>query len=148
MLWERYHKSKTSCVLTLAQDHIVLPAILTGKFIAHLAVEWQSNFNKVKAGRLTVCIVLGIFGSSMRNIHTALTGRCLCGSLQYRIEGPVGKPHACHCGQYLQQRGHYAVSADVQRTYFSTTQDSGLKWYESSSFARRGFCKECGSALL
>ncbi|NNF76392.1 MAG: GFA family protein [Rhizobiales bacterium] len=84
----------------------------------------------------------------MGNIHTALTGRCLCGSLQYRIEGPVGKPHACHCGQYLQQRGHYAVSADVQRTYFSTTQDRGLKWYESSSFARRGFCKECGSALF
>ncbi|MCP5080383.1 MAG: GFA family protein [Alphaproteobacteria bacterium] len=84
----------------------------------------------------------------MGNSHTTLTGQCLCGSVQYRIDGPVGKPHACHCGQYLRQSGHYAVSSDVQRAEFSIIQDRGLKWYDSSSFAKRGFCKECGSALF
>ena len=31
---------------------------------------------------------------------------------------------------------------------FSVTQARGLKWYDSSDFAKRGFCKDCGSALF
>ena len=68
--------------------------------------------------------------------------------MQYRIDGPVGKLHACHCGQCIRQSGHYAVSAEVKRADFSITQDGGLKWFASSSFAKRGFCADCGSALF
>lgn len=36
----------------------------------------------------------------------------------------------------------------VNKEDFSYTNDSGLAWFNSSSEARRGFCKDCGSALF
>lgn len=102
----------------------------------------------VKAQCLTARAALGILARTMGENQKTLTGRCLCGAVKYRVDGPLGKPHACHCGQCIRQSGHFAVSTEVQRANFSITEDRGLEWYASSSFAKRGFCKECGSALL
>ena len=63
-------------------------------------------------------------------------------------DGDVSRAHACHCKQCLRQSGHFAVSVDVRRADFSLTSDTGLKWFRSSDFARRGFCANCGSAIL
>lgn len=76
------------------------------------------------------------------------TGRCLCGAVKYAIDGAIGKPHACHCSQCLRQSGHFSVSAEVRHEDFTLTEDEGMKWYASSDFAKRGFCRHCGSALL
>lgn len=84
----------------------------------------------------------------MEKESNRLTGQCLCGSVKFQIDGAVGKPHACHCGQCVRQSGHFAVSAEVRRTDFKLIEDEGLKWFASSNFAKRGFCQECGSALL
>ena len=84
----------------------------------------------------------------MEKSGQTFTGQCLCGAVRYQVSGPIGKPHACHCSQCLRQSGHYAVSADVRRSDFALVEERGLKWHKSSSFARRGFCSECGSALF
>lgn len=79
---------------------------------------------------------------------TTVTGRCLCGAVQFEIRGPMAEPHACHCTLCRRQSGHAVVAAGVQWSDFKLTESRGLKWYRSSEKARRGFCAECGSALL
>lgn len=76
------------------------------------------------------------------------TGRCLCGSITFQVDGPLRDVIACHCGQCRRQTGLYyaatqAADADV------TINDTGtLSWYRASTSATRGFCRSCGSALF
>jgi hypothetical protein len=76
------------------------------------------------------------------------TGQCLCGSIKFEITGELAQPHACHCTQCVKQSGHFAVSTHVKRADFKLTEEKGLKWYQSSDYARRGFCQDCGSAIF
>ncbi|MEM9764886.1 MAG: GFA family protein, partial [Pseudomonadota bacterium] len=45
-----------------------------------------------------------------------LTGRCLCGAVQFSIAGPVSAPIACHCRECQRQSGGLwvAVTAPVE----------------------------------
>ena len=79
---------------------------------------------------------------------TTIPGRCLCGAVRFEIRGPMMEPHACHCTQCRRQSGHFVVAAGVLWSDFELTESRGLKWYRSSERARRGFCSECGTALL
>ncbi len=76
------------------------------------------------------------------------TGRCLCGAVAYEINGPMREVINCHCGQCLRSHGNFASYTSVQHDDFLLTQAQALKWYESSDFARRGFCGTCGSSLF
>ncbi len=78
-----------------------------------------------------------------------LTGRCLCGSIAFELGGDVNPAVVCHCKQCRQWGGHAwaSVGGGVKNLAFSKGEDK-LKWYESSDFARRGFCSECGSSLF
>ena len=75
-------------------------------------------------------------------------GQCLCGAVRYQVEGPLDDPHACHCGMCRRQSGHFVAGVAASRADFSMTGESSLTWYQSSSFARRGFCSACGSMLF
>ena len=79
---------------------------------------------------------------------TITRGRCLCGAVRYEVRGPLSEAHACHCGQCRRQSGHYVVATSAQRADFVLVETKGLKWFQSSPIARRGFCSECGSALF
>lgn len=76
------------------------------------------------------------------------SGRCLCGAVRYEVHGPLTDLHACHCSQCRRQSGHFVVATSAKRSDFHLTAGDSLKWFRSSSFARRGFCSECGSILL
>ena len=76
------------------------------------------------------------------------SGHCLCGAVRFEVSGELAPPHACHCEQCRRQSGHFVASTHVPRDAFSLTEDSGLKWYRSSEYAQRGFCAECGTAML
>ena len=76
------------------------------------------------------------------------TGRCLCGAVAYEINGPMRDVVSCHCGQCLRTHGNFAGYTNVLRDDLSLTQARGLKWYESSDIARRGFCGTCGASLF
>jgi hypothetical protein len=76
------------------------------------------------------------------------TGSCLCGAVAFEIHGPLDDVVACHCGQCRKQTGNYWASTHCADADLKFTQQRGLKWYQSSSFAKRGFCGECGSTLF
>ena len=79
------------------------------------------------------------------------TGRCLCGAVEFSFQDAAATPpNACHCSQCQQWSGHYWASIDVPLRALSITKGEGraLKWYRASSWARRGFCAECGSSLF
>lgn len=75
-------------------------------------------------------------------------GGCLCGAVHYEVRGPLRAVVNCHCGQCRKFHGHYAAYSNAATDNISITGYRNLKWYRSSNFARRGFCKECGSSLF
>jgi hypothetical protein len=78
------------------------------------------------------------------------TGSCLCGSVQYQIEGELEPIQLCHCQQCRKAQGTPFVSnIPVQATAFSIVSGrESLKEYESSPGKFRAFCGNCGSPIL
>jgi hypothetical protein len=79
---------------------------------------------------------------------TVRTGGCLCGAVRYAVHGALRPVVACHCTQCRRTTGHFLAATAARRGNFKLLADSGLKWYASSSEARRGFCAVCGSTLF
>lgn len=75
-------------------------------------------------------------------------GGCLCGAVRYEAERPLRDAIACHCGQCLRCHGNFAVYTAVPAERLRLVEDRGLRWYQSSAIARRGFCGECGASLF
>ena len=76
------------------------------------------------------------------------TGSCLCGAVKYQVDGPLRDVVACHCVQCRKQTGTYLSATAANDGNLRIVEGRGLKWYRSSSMARRGFCGECGSVLF
>ncbi|TYC68277.1 GFA family protein [Stappia sp. BW2] len=77
-----------------------------------------------------------------------ITGKCECGKVEFEVEAAQETLTVCHCSQCRRISGHTwaCTHAPIDKLRFSNKD--GLGWYESSSFARRGFCKFCGSSLF
>ncbi len=73
-------------------------------------------------------------------------GSCLCGGLRYVVQGDFGPATACHCRQCRKITGSYSIAAPVPAEALSVAGD--VRWFASSSHARRGFCPECGAYLF
>ena len=75
-------------------------------------------------------------------------GKCDCGKVSFEVEEVRKEVTVCHCSQCRRTSGHLwaATRAPYSAVQFST--DEGLEWYNSSDFAKRGFCKFCGSSLF
>jgi hypothetical protein len=76
------------------------------------------------------------------------TGQCLCGSVQYRSEGPWRDVISCHCHTCRRTSGHFWAATAVPADLLDIHKDTGLVWFASSPVARRGFCNRCGSSLF
>jgi hypothetical protein len=75
-------------------------------------------------------------------------GSCLCGAVRYRVNGPLRSVIGCHCGQCRKQTGNYLSATGASLANFELIEDRGLRWYEASARAKRGFCHQCGSTLF
>lgn len=75
-------------------------------------------------------------------------GQCLCGAVQYRVDGPLRSLVACHCGQCRRASGNFVVASAAQRADMSIESEAALAWFTSSPGIRRGFCQKCGSNLF
>ena len=78
----------------------------------------------------------------------SLTGRCDCGSVRFCIKNHRKAVTQCHCSQCRRFSGHVWASTHAKMTDVVFEADEGLIWYSSSDFAKRGFCKHCGSSLF
>ncbi|MBT4521434.1 MAG: GFA family protein [Halieaceae bacterium] len=78
---------------------------------------------------------------------TITRGSCLCGNVSYEVVGDLRPICLCHCSQCRKASGHYtaATSAPISNI---TIEGASLKWFDSSTYARRGFCDSCGSSLF
>lgn len=78
----------------------------------------------------------------------AQRGGCLCGKIHYHLKGTMRPIVYCHCGQCFHSHGFYPGYTAARKDQIVLTGEEYLAWYRSSAKARRGFCKECGSALF
>lgn len=76
------------------------------------------------------------------------TGACLCGGVRYEVRAELGDVVNCHCGQCRRTHGHFGAYTNTDPNLLELTESRGLKWYQSSELARRGFCCECGASLF
>lgn len=75
-------------------------------------------------------------------------GSCLCGGVQYELQGDLRNSVACHCVQCRKTSGHYVLATQVGPEQLTITKDETLSWYQSSPQAQRGFRNRCGSSLF
>lgn len=75
----------------------------------------------------------------------ASSGSCLCGkvSIKAQVSQNLG---ACHCGMCRKWVGGPLMTLDCG-TEVAFEGKEHVAEYESSEWAKRGFCKDCGSAL-
>jgi len=82
----------------------------------------------------------------MSNI-TKANGSCLCGKVQFtatQISNAVG---ACHCNMCRKWGSGPLMAVDCgQNIKFNNEENISI--YDSSTWAERGFCKNCGSHLF
>jgi len=79
-----------------------------------------------------------------------IRGRCLCGSFQFQIIGPIGEVRLCHCDLCRRANGT-AFSANARislKQYHVISGEDLISEYESSPGARRCFCSRCGSPVF
>lgn len=75
-----------------------------------------------------------------------IKGSCLCGQVQYQVNGPLRPVVNCHCVQCRKTSGHFVAATSAARDHVTMTGD--VSWYHASQTARRGFCGTCGSSLF
>ena len=76
-----------------------------------------------------------------------ITGNCLCGAVQVTASQVAPSIGACHCSQCRQWTSSPMQTVDCGTdAQFSGEENIGV--YNSSDWAERGFCKQCGSALF
>lgn len=78
-----------------------------------------------------------------------LEGRCLCGGIEYQIDGEVGPIGLCHCSYCRRASGSaFAANATISRESFAIRSgEELLAEYESTPKKFRSFCTKCGSPI-
>lgn len=78
-----------------------------------------------------------------------LSGKCLCGAVAFEFLADELEMNACHCSQCRVWSGHIWASLNVLAASLRFPKgEEALAWFRSSDYARRGFCRECGSSLF
>lgn len=77
-------------------------------------------------------------------------GGCLCGAVTFDLVLPSKWCAHCHCSMCRRAHGAgYVTWVGFSSDHFLLkTGDHHLRWYTSSTGARRGFCSTCGSTML
>lgn len=74
-------------------------------------------------------------------------GKCLCGDVQFATP-EINAIDVCHCKTCQRWGGSAFVGADFFEGGVEIIKDDGLTWFASSEWAKRGFCRNCGSNLF
>jgi hypothetical protein len=80
-------------------------------------------------------------------VNLPITGGCQCGAVRYILRAIPGNTHFCHCR--MCQRavgGPFANLTSLARAEIEWTRGEPA-WFQSSSVATRGFCRDCGTPL-
>jgi hypothetical protein len=86
-------------------------------------------------------------GQTMETKSRLVRGSCLCGAVQVSVELEKSTFDACHCRICRKWAGGPALSIDAGKN-LSFTGEENIAVYDSSTWAQRGFCKQCGTHLF
>jgi hypothetical protein len=81
-------------------------------------------------------------------VVSVMRGRCLCGAVEFTVDGPLRAIVYCDCTMYRRTSGHFVAATACAVSRLSIKRSESLKWYQSSADTQRGFCGECGSNLF
>lgn len=77
-----------------------------------------------------------------------VAGSCECGEVTFGVDKVRPEVTFCHCSQCRRVSGHHWAATHAPFSAVTFTNDTGLRWYDSSDWAQRGFCGTCGSTLF
>ena len=78
----------------------------------------------------------------------SLKASCLCGGVKLKTQGYHRNVQNCHCIQCMKTHGHHAAYTNVEERNVKFLKNRTLKWFRSSTKAKRGFCNKCGASLF
>ncbi len=74
-------------------------------------------------------------------------GQCLCGKVEFEISNESKTFDSCHCSMCRRWSGGPAFAVEAKNGIEFKGQEY-VKIYNSSGWAERGFCSNCGSHLF
>lgn len=74
-------------------------------------------------------------------------GHCLCGAVTFTATNANTDLNACHCGMCRRWSGGPFMALSCGRDVDFTGEEN-IAVFDSSEWAERGFCKQCGSHLF
>jgi len=78
----------------------------------------------------------------LRNVN------CLCNGVKMQIIGSLRSVINCHCVQCMKTHGNYATYTRCKQKNIKFLNKKTLRWFKSSSKAKRGFCNRCGASIF
>ncbi|MFK5986749.1 MAG: GFA family protein [Pseudomonadota bacterium] len=77
-------------------------------------------------------------------------GSCLCGKVQFNIDGQINNIIYCHCSLCRKAQGSaFATNGIVKTENFNfISGEENLSAYESTAGQNKYFCKTCGSPII
>jgi hypothetical protein len=75
------------------------------------------------------------------------SGSCLCGKIKIEVEFVNNNVGVCHCGMCRKWSAGPYLAVDCGQNV-KIENDEHLGIFNSSEWAERGFCKNCGTALF
>jgi len=78
----------------------------------------------------------------------SLSASCLCKGVNISIRGEFRPVINCHCIQCTKTHGNFAAYTSVLEENIFFKSKKTLKWFKSSTKARRGFCTNCGASIF
>lgn len=81
-------------------------------------------------------------------MNTQIDGGCLCGAVRFRADGPPAYVNFCHCRMCQKASGAPMMAWATFPKAKVAFAGKEPKMRKSSDIAERGFCAECGSAMV
>ena len=85
---------------------------------------------------------------AMKKKVSSKIAQCLCGGIKIKVKGELRDVTNCHCSQCRKTHGNYAAYTCCPEENVTFISKKTLKWYQSSTFAKRGFCSRCGASMF
>lgn len=74
-------------------------------------------------------------------------GKCLCGAVEIEVELSNTEVAACHCSMCRKWSGGPMMAIETNDT-LHISDESSVARYQSSEWAERAFCTQCGTHLF
>ena len=76
------------------------------------------------------------------------TGGCLCGAIRYEATPTEPENLYCHCRMCQRWTGSVVATGTIVKKHEFKITKGEPTFFESSHYAERGFCTNCGSPLI